>query len=60
MDDDDDAPLPARAFWRLDELIKEARERGLSDDATADTLEDAAGALRQGLSWHRLGWSTNV
>jgi hypothetical protein len=35
---------------RLDELIEEAREHGLPDDAIADALEDAAGALRAGLS----------
>jgi hypothetical protein len=49
--DDDDEPMPARAFiWRLDELIDEAREHGLPDEAIADALEDAAGALRAGLS----------
>jgi hypothetical protein len=50
-DYDDEPPMPARAFvWRLDELIEEARERGFSDEAIADALEDAAGALRAGLS----------
>jgi hypothetical protein len=36
--------------WRMDELIDEARGRGLSDEAFADALEDIAGALRQGVS----------
>jgi hypothetical protein len=44
--DDDDEPIPARFIWRLNELIEEARDRGLSDEAIADALEDAAGAMR--------------
>jgi hypothetical protein len=52
--DDDDAPMTARAFiWRLDELIEEARERGLSDEAIADALEDVAGAWRAALCTRR-------
>jgi hypothetical protein len=44
-------PCPARAFiWRTDELIDEARDRGLSDEAIVDALEEIAGAVRLGLS----------
>jgi hypothetical protein len=35
---------------RLDQLIDDSREQGLLDEAIADVLEDAAGALRAGLS----------
>jgi hypothetical protein len=50
-DDDDDMPMMPRVFIRrLDELIKEARKRGVSNQAIADALENVAGAVRQGLS----------
>jgi hypothetical protein len=49
--DDDDVPMRPPAFvGRLDKLIEEARERGMSDDAIAEALEDIAGALRVELS----------
>lgn len=54
MDDDtadnDDASMAAWAFiWRMNELIEEARERGLSNEGIADALEDLAGVLRSGI-----------
>lgn len=49
--DNDDAPIPMRTFiWLLDELIDEARGRGLPEETIAAVLEDFAGALRQGVS----------
>lgn len=48
---DEDAPMSATMFiWLLDDLIKHARDRGLSAEVVAIALEGAAVAQRQGLS----------
>lgn len=36
---------------RIEKLITDVRQRGLSDEAIAAGLEEAAKALREGVSW---------
>jgi hypothetical protein len=50
MNDKDTPMTPAMFAWLLEELVEEARDRGLSDSAIAAALEAAAAALWEGMS----------
>ena len=46
--DDEDAPMSPEMFiWMLADLIKEAQEHALSDEAIAAALDKTAAAFRQ-------------
>ena len=44
------AMTPIRLLASIEALVLEGREAGLSDEAMADELQDAAAALAEGLS----------